>query len=138
MELSDFLNAINKTKEDVFAASVDPEHEERSYPSFVIARSLSYAPDALLWVNELNVRGTTSHGVTPRMHFDYLNNSLQKRNRFAKWQKPVRDETIELIMKVYRYNYNKAAQVVDLFNEEQIEALRKRTELGGVQKTRRE
>ena len=64
-------------------------------------------------------------------HFDYLNMTIPKGNRFAKWVKPKKDDVISLIQKVYGYSVKKAEEVVEIFSEEDIKNLYKKVNEGG-------
>ena len=52
MKLGEFLNSINYTKTDVFQE--DTEYVTKKYTPFVINRFLSYFPDTIIHVNEMN------------------------------------------------------------------------------------
>ena len=81
MKLSDYLKAINHTKEPLL--DTDDEFIEKGYVPFVVNRCLSYFPDTIFMVNQMNACPT----VDKKMHFDYLLNSIRKRKRFSKWFK---------------------------------------------------
>ncbi len=79
MELSKYLNAINKTKEDLFADESDLS-VEKDYPPFVINRCLSYFPDTIFQVNEVNMYPEMPN----KMQFEYLRKTIRPRSRFSK------------------------------------------------------
>ena len=80
--LSDFLKAINITKDNIMEEDPSAEHE---YVPFVVNRTLSYFPDTVLYANEINLWGHADH----RLQNDYLLNSVRAKKRFSRWMKPV-------------------------------------------------
>lgn len=130
--LGDFLNSINKKQGgNLIEQSDAPEITERDYPAFPVNRLLSYHPDAILLVNELNIRGASECRVTKRMQYEYLYYVLPKRSRFARMAKEKSDERLDLIMATYGYSRSKAELVSGLLSDEQIEELRRMRDTGG-------
>ena len=124
----DFLNSINYTKENLLKDCL-PE-EEKDYNSFMVNRGLSQFPDTVAIANEMN----RFHHIDKKMQYDFLFNLIRKRKRMSKWAKPAREDDVKLIQEAYNYSYNKAESVIDLFNAEQLEALRKKMSKGGKSK----
>ncbi len=71
MKLGDYLNAINYSKDDLFA----DEEAAKGYAPFIINRCLSYFPDTILQANEMN----TNSELGKQEQFDYLRHSIRKR-----------------------------------------------------------
>lgn len=130
--LGDYLNSINDNKKNMMRDSGALAAAEKLYPSFPVARSLSYHPDAVLMVDELNQRGLAEHKMRPSMHYEFLLYLLPKRRRFGKWQKPVNDDRIDLIKKVFKYSDEKAKAILPLLSDDQIEQLRDSRREGGI------
>ena len=128
MKPFDYLNAINYTKEDIIEESDNPELAEKLYPPYMINRGLSYFTDTILFANEMNIR----HQCDNKLQFEFFLNSIRKRKRFSKWFKKEQDENLDIIMSHYDYSYEKARQVLSLFNEEQLQQLRDMRFKGGV------
>ena len=84
MKLSDFLTAINYTKESLF--DTEDEMVQKDYVPFIINRCLSYFPDTIFHANEMNKLNHTEK----RLQFDYLRNAIRKRKRYSKWLKKMR------------------------------------------------
>ena len=84
----EFVNAINYTKDNIMT-----EENESSYNSFLVNRSLSYFKDTVLLANEMN----TNHSVANKLQFDFFINTLRKRKRFSKWQKPEVNDNVNVI-----------------------------------------
>lgn len=126
--LFDFLNSINKSKEDFWESDgANTEELDKTYPAFMVNRFLSYHPDAILYVNELNMRMTKLHlnSLDNYQHFKFLLHALPKKNRFAKLGKQTEDDRISLLMEVLKFSRHKALEVVEFYSEEQYERMRK-------------
>ena len=119
--LSDFLNSINQTKENLL--SKDPRLEKEFVP-FVINKCFSYFPDTLFYANRMN---EMAH-LDKRMQYDYLMSSIIKRKRFSKWIKPEESADIEAVKEVYGYSDQRAREVLELLPMEKIREL---TQKGG-------
>ena len=126
MKLTDFLNSINHTKEDLFKQ--DAEHAEKLYQPFVVNRSLSYFPDTIFHSNEMNVL----HGIDEKMQYDYLKYSVRKRKRFSKWVKSEKIENIDLIKDYFGYSNSKAQESLRVLTDDQISKIKQEMDLGGV------
>ena len=126
MKLSDYLNAINYTKESLM--DTEDEQVEKEYTPFVINRCMSYFIDTILYVNVMN---QNSH-ISSKMQFDYLSNSIRKRKRFSKWLKKEMSDDIEIIKEKYNYSNVRAKEVADLFTSEQINEMDEYLHGGGV------
>jgi len=120
----DFIKSINQHQHSI---DVLTEHE---YVPFITNRNFSLFPDTILQANQMNLN---SH-IDNRMQYDYLYNSVQKRNRFKQWPKKakVNSDNIQLICQIYKYNVNKAKQVLLVITEQQLDMIKKQQEKGGV------
>lgn len=132
MKPADWLNSINTTKVNLIRDSGAAEAAEKLYTPFLTLRSLSYYPDCIMYVNELNIRGLADFNITKGMHYEFLLHAIEKKKRFSPWQKPEKNEDIQLIMDKYRYSYDKARDVLDLFSESDLVELRKAADPGGT------
>ena len=126
MKLSEYLNAINHTKEPLM--NTEDDQVEKKYAPFVINRCLSYFIDTILHVNQIN----EFPNIDKKMQFDYLQNALRKRKRFSKWQKKEIIENLEIVKDYYGYSNQKATEIIDLLNDENIEEMRKYLSGGGI------
>ncbi len=115
MKLGEYLNAITYTKDDLFA----DEGAEKGYVPFVINRCLSYFPDTIMQVNELN----TNPNVSKKMQFDYLKNAIRKRKRFSKWLKNTKDDRLESIKLHFGYGDKKALEAMRVLSDEKIDEI---------------
>jgi len=129
--LSDYLKAINTTKENIMES--DPMAENEYHP-FVVNRTLSYFLDTVLYANEANIRNTADK----KLQFDLLLNSIRSNRRFSRWLKPDEDEDIDAIKEYYGYSNQKAKEVLGLLTGEQLSFIHKRLSKGGIKNDRRE
>ena len=128
--LGDFLKAINLTKENLIE---NDSLAEKEYVPFVINRTMSYFPDTVLYVNEVNLRGHLDN----RLQNDYLLNSIRKKKRFARWLKPDANEDIDAIKEYYSCNYRKAYEIAKVLTGDQLSLIHNRMKRGGFQNGRR-
>ena len=124
-ELKDYLNAINYTKENLLAS--EDEMWEKRYPSYIVNKCLAPFTDTILLVNELN----QYHHLDKKLQFDYLLNSLRPRKRFAPWMKAKELENLEYVKEFYGYSNEKARDALDILNDKQISAIKKKLYKGG-------
>jgi hypothetical protein len=127
MNIGDWLNSINYTKQDLL---LDNPVLEKEYVPFIINRSLSYFPDTLFHCNEMNFK----HFLTKKMQYDYLRHAVRKRKRFSKWDKKTSHSDMEFVKKFYGYSNKKALEVLPLLSKEQINAIKSHLNTGGVNK----
>ncbi len=127
MNIFDYLNAINHTKENVIEDSDNPELAEKLYPPYLVNRGLSFFIDTVYLANEMN----RHHHLENKMQFDFLLNTVRKRKRFSKWFKAESVEAIDAIKEYYGYSNEKARQALSLLNEEQISQIQLKRYKGG-------
>jgi len=123
----DYVNQILQGKKNLI---VD-EDAEKNYAPFLVNRSLSYHYDCVLFANEMNRR----HFLDKKMQNDFLINTVRsKRRPFVKWAKPERNEDIQCIKKYFNYSDQKALEALRLLNDEQIQKIKEKTDIGGLRK----
>ena len=124
-ELKDYLNAINVSKESL----LDSEDEmwEKKYAPFIVNKCVAPFPDTILLVNELN----QYHHLDKKLQFDFLLNSLRARKRYTPWLKAKKLKNLEYVKEYYGYNNEKAKAALDILDDEQISAIKQRTNKGG-------
>ena len=105
--LSDILNSINQTKENLL--SKDPRLE-KDYVPFVINKCFSYFPDTIFYANRMNQMAF----LDKKMQYDYYIHSISKRKRFSKWIKPEENKNIEIVKEIYGYSDARAREVIDM------------------------
>lgn len=119
----DFVNAINKSKEDLLK---EPE-AEKHYPAYMVNKALSYFPDTILYANEIN----QFHHIDFKLQFHFFLNSIRPAKRFAKWVKKQEDNDIAAVMEYYSYNPQKAESALSILSSDQLNIIKQKLEKGG-------
>lgn len=123
----DFINSILQTKKQLI---VD-EETEKEYVPFLVNRGLSYHKDCIIYANEMNRR----HFLDKKLQNDFLINTVRPQKRsFAKWVKPEKSDDLECIKSVYGFSTPKAREALRLLSDEQIQQLKEKTQMGGLNK----
>ena len=124
-ELKEYLNAINHTKERLLDS--DDEDWEKKYPPFIVNKCVYPFQDTIMLVNEIN----QLHHLDKKLQFDFLLNSIRSRKRFTPWLKANKLDDLEYVKEYYGYNDEKAKVALDILDDEQISAIKQRTNKGG-------
>jgi hypothetical protein len=125
MELKDWLNSINYTKEDL---TKENSENIKDYSPYIINRCLSGNLDCILFVNEMNI----NPHLDKDMQYSFYLNIIRKRKRFSPWLNKTKIEDLECIKRYYGFSNEKASQALKILNKEQIEFIKKRLETGGT------
>jgi hypothetical protein len=120
MELKDWLNSINFTKENL-------SEEIKSYPPYIINRCLSGHIDCVMYANEMNM----NHHLDKDLQYSFYLNSLRKRKRFSPWLRKDKVTDLECVKQYYGYSNEKASQALKILTQEQINFIKKRLDIGG-------
>ena len=124
VELKDWMNSINHTKENII--DIDPDLE-KDYPPYIINKCLSGFVDTLLFSNEMNM---SSH-LDRKMQYDFYINIVRKRKRFSPWLRKEKIDDLEHIKRYYGYSNEKAQIALTLLTKEQLEFIRSKNDMGG-------
>lgn len=124
-ELKDYLNSINKTKENLMDTGDDMW--EKKYPAFVVNRCLSPFQDTILLVNEMNIHPL----LETKLQYDFLLNALTKKNRFSPWLKKEKVSDLEIVKEYYGYSNYKAKEALSILSADDLEQIRKKLDKGG-------
>ena len=124
MELKDWLNSINHTKQNLI--DEDPS-VEKDYAPYIINRCLSGHIDSVIFSNEVN----KYPNLDKKLQYDFLLNSLRKKKRFSHWFRKDQIKNLEIVKQYYGYNNEKAKQVLNILTKEQLSFIRDRLEIGG-------
>jgi len=125
MELKDWLNSINFTKEDLIDENPDIKKE---YPSYIINKCLSGHIDCILFANEMNM----NHHLDKDLQYSFYLNSLRKRKRFSPWLRKDKVKDLECVKQYYGYSNEKASQALKILNKSQLDFIKQRLETGGT------
>jgi hypothetical protein len=75
------------------------------------------------------------HHLDKKLQFSYLFHTIRSRKRpFHKWVKKVENEDIECVKKLWECSTQKALEALRILTPEQIEAVKKITDMGGLTK----
>ena len=121
MELKDWLNSINFTKEDL-------SEEVQSYPPYIVNRCLSGHLECVLFSNEMNKYSF----LDKDMQYSFYLNSLRKRKRFSPWIKKDKIQDLDIVKQYYGYSNEKASQALRILSKEQLDYIKKRLDVGGT------
>ena len=124
MELKDWLNSINQTKQNLI--DEDPSLE-KEYPPYIVNRCFSGQLDAVLLAIELN----QYHFLPKKLQYDFLLNSLRKKKRFSPWLRQDKVKDLDYVKKYYGYSNEKAKQALKILTEEQLNFIKSKFETGG-------
>jgi len=119
-----FVNSISYSKKIKSLSSLD----ESIYNPFITNKNFSYFVDTILIANEINMR----HTADKKLQYDYLLNKIRPRKRFSKWNKHIKDGSIELIKEYYKVNDVKAKTILTLLSDQQIDQIKNKLQKGGV------
>jgi hypothetical protein len=123
MELKDWLNSINFSKENLLK---DDPSNIKEYNPFVINRLLSGEIDSVLYANEMNM----NHHLDKDMQYSFYLNSLRKRKRYSPWIRKDTTKDLDYVKSYYGYNNEKAEQALKILNQTQIDFIKQRLETG--------
>ncbi len=124
MELKDWLNSINFTKENLMEENLELK---KDYAPYVINRCLSGHIDCILFVNEMN----RYNFLDKDMQYSFYLNSLRKKKRFSPWLRKDKVTDLECVKNYYGYSNEKASQALKILSKEQIAFIKQRLEIGG-------
>jgi hypothetical protein len=123
----DYVNAILQNKKQIITDDIT----EKDYLPFIVNRSLSYHKDCIMYANEMNRR----HFLEKKLQNDFLLNTVRSQKRpFAKWVKSEKSDDLECIKTIYGFSDSKAREALRLLSNEQIQQLKEKTQLGGLNK----
>ena len=125
-ELKDILKSINLTKDSDLIDSFN----ESDYPAWVVNRAMSFYPDTILQVNEMNQRSA----IPKILQYKYLLNSVRKKNRYSPWLKVKVDPDVVMIKEYYGYSTRKAKEMLPLISKESLHLMKESLDRGGIRK----
>ena len=121
MELKDWLNSINLTKEDL-------SENIKEYSPYIINKCLSGQVDSVLFANEMNM----NHHLSKDMQYSFYLNILRKRKRFSPWLRKDKVKDLECVKQYYGYSNEKASQALKILTKEQLTFIKQRLDIGGT------
>lgn len=119
----DFINAISYSKKDLIAE--DPENL-KDYSPWMVNKGFSYFHDTIEYANQMNMM----YELDKDLQHQYLINIIRPRKRFSKWAKGKKDSDLQVIMKYYGYNINKAKETLSILTPTQIRIIKTKIDEG--------
>lgn len=124
----DFINDISFGKKDIMRGTDNDSSIEKQYNQFIVNRGLSYFPDTILYVNEMNIRT-----VGNREHFTFLLHAIKPKKRFSKWVKLEDEENLEIVSEYFNYSKKRSREALKILTTKQIDEIKQYFYKGGKQ-----
>jgi hypothetical protein len=124
-----YVTSVSFNKKNLMRGSENDELSEKAYKPYLTNRSLSLFHDSILHANEMNMRPHLDN----KQQYEYLLNTLRKRNRFskAKWKKHEPSASVEMIMEYFGYGRAKAEQAMRVLTDDQLTMIENALDKGG-------
>jgi len=116
----DYLNSISDKK------YLSPDPSLKVYNQYIINKGLSYYPDTILLVDEVN-----KGNISDQWHYEFCYHAIDKKKRRSKWFKPELDANIDLIVEYFNINQTKAKEIIKLFSADELENIKNTLAKGG-------
>lgn len=114
----EILPSILQTKQYALLTSQD----EKSYPSFMVNRALSFHRDTCLWANEMN----KFPNLDNKLKYDFLLNIIRAQKRpYNKWHKKAQNSELNAVKEYYGYSDAKAEEALKILSTDQVAAIKK-------------
>ena len=125
MELKDWLNSINFTKENLIEE--DPDAISK-YPPYIVNRCLSGHLDFIMFANQMN----KFPNLDKDLQYSFYLNTLRKKKRFSPWLRKDKVTDLEIVKQYYGYSNEKASNALKILTPEQINFIKQRLDIGGT------
>jgi|TARA_B100001971_G_scaffold192333_1_gene196515 hypothetical protein len=124
------MNPFEYANDLMVKESYDVDIEQRKdYKVFLINRSLSYQPDLIYIINEMN----RYPDVEKKLHYDFLHSIIPKKKRPRKfWIKGKKLENLALVKEFFKYSNSKAETVLSVLTDGDIEYIKNKMNKGGM------
>jgi len=114
----EILPSILQTKENVLLTDSD----EKSYPSFLVNKALSYYRDTVFYANLMN----QYPNLDKRLQYDFYKYIVRASKRpYSKWHKKVQSSDLSAVKEYYGYSDAKAEEVLKILTDDQITEIKK-------------
>ena len=125
MELKDWLNSVNFTKDNLIEE--DPS-VIKDYPPYIVNRCLSGHLDTVMFANEMN----KFPNLDKDLQYNFFLNTLRKKKRFSPWLRKDKVTDLEIIKQYYGYSNEKALNALKILTPDQINFIKQRLDIGGI------
>lgn len=116
----DFIDDVSEKK-----VGIMNRDNEKIYNPFLTNRAFSYHVDTIMLSSEINLYPD----LPKKLQHDYYMEGARKKRRRSKWFKSESSADINSIMKFYRFSRQKASAALDCLSSEQMEIIRRATEV---------
>ena len=123
MDLKDWLNSINFTKENL----IEDPSVVKEYPPYIINRCLSGHIDCIMYANEMNRYPNLDKDI----QYSFYLNTLRKKKRFSPWLHKEKVTDLQCVKQYYGYSNEKASQALKILSKQQLDYIKQRLETGG-------
>jgi hypothetical protein len=124
MELKDWLNSINVSKNNIMDENPDVVKE---YAPYIINRCMSGQIDTVLLANEMNINSQ----LDKKLQYDFFINIVRPRKRFSPWLKKEKIDSLDVVKNYYGYSDEKAKSALRILTQDQIDFIKQRMNRGG-------
>ena len=124
--LNSFLDSIYVSKKNII--DEDPELEKKYLP-FITNKFMASFLDIVLFANEMNI----NWHLDKKLQYDFYLNTVRSKKRYSPWLRKEELSNLDCIKTYYGYSNEKARQVLPLLSEEQIEFIKSKLNVGGLQ-----
>jgi hypothetical protein len=124
MELKDWLNSINVSKNNIMDENPDVIKE---YAPYIINRCMSGQIDTVLLANEMNINSQ----LDKKLQYDFFINIVRPRKRFSPWLKKEKIDSLDVVKNYYGYSDEKAKSALRILTQDQIDFIKQRMNRGG-------
>ncbi|MFK5882857.1 MAG: DNA polymerase clamp loader subunit A [Candidatus Izemoplasma sp.] len=122
--LFEWINSLSHTKK----LELD-SYTYHTYNQFMITRAFGNFEDTILIANDMNMYPCASN----EGHFQFFNNAIRKKKRWAKWPKETNNNDLEIVMEYYpKLSKEKCLGIVKIMKPEDILEMKKCLEEGGA------
>lgn len=115
-ELGEWLKSINR-KSEYLLKEDDAGIKETSYLPYIINRCLSYYPDLIFLVNEMNNRSEMDY----KLQYDFFYHAINQANRFSPWQKKEQNKDLDAIKEYYGYSELRAKEALRVISKDKMD-----------------
>ena len=122
----EIVKAVTHSKENLMG----DVHAEKGYAPYMVNRALSFFADTVFQANEMN----RNYHLDNKLQFDYLLNNIRPRKRWSQWLKPEKIDNIDIVKEYYEFSNEKAKNALEILSVDQLEYIKQKLDIGGVEK----
>ena len=98
------------------------EHDEKTYPPFMVNKALSFYRDTVMFANEMN----KYPNLDKKLQYQFLLNIVRASKRpYSKWHKKAKNSDLDAVKEYYGYTDAKANEALKILSDDQIILIKK-------------